>query len=636
MKVIAGAILCLASLPALALNEREPVERLSRLSLEELGNVDVTSVSKAAEPLQAASASIFLITRDDIRRSGARTLPEALRLAPNLQVIRLTSTSYALGARGLGGHQEAQNFSNKLLMLIDGRSVYTPLFSGIYFDAQDVLLDDVDRIEVISGPGATLWGANAMNGVINVITRSSAQTQGALANVVAGNREQRAEVRWGAKHGDALTYRIYAKGFKEDSQGLATGGDAGDAWKKGQAGFRLDWAAGSNAVTASGDVYRASEDLPAVSGETGIKGGNLLARWQHSAGSTQTQLQAYVDRTERDSSFDSSGFRLTIYDLELQQSLEIERHRLVWGAGQRFSDYDIRNTASLFFAPTHRTLHLGNLFLQDTFRFAPSVSLIAGIKLEDDPYSGWSTLPDLRLSWQPRDDTTLWLSGSRAIRSPTPFDTDVIEKVAQAPFLVGDPNFEPEKVTAYEIGARTQPYTSLTFTVAGFFNQYDDLRTIELDPSTGFLPLRWGNRMKGDTYGFEAWADIQLTAWWRLSPGVRTLHKRLRFEEGASTLLGVAQAGNDPTNQASLRSSIDVVGRGTFDLQLRHTGDLPSPATPGYYELNARFGWRWTNALEVAISGSDLLHRRHAEYAAPGGELIGRSVVAEVRWSPIR
>jgi iron complex outermembrane recepter protein len=632
MKVLMGAVLCLVSIPALAA-QGGSVTHLSRLSLEELGNVDVTSVSKAAEPLQEAAASIFLITRDDIHRSGARTLPEALRLAPNLQVIRLTATSYALGARGFGGNQEAQNFPNKLLMLVDGRSVYTPLFSGIYFDAQDVLLDDVDRIEVISGPGATLWGANAMNGVINVITRRSSETQGALANVIAGSREQRAEVRWGAMSGDALSYRVYAKGFKEASQDLVNGNPAGDSWKKGQAGFRVDWNAGANVITASGDVYRASEDIPAEDSNGIIKGGNLLARWQHSAGSTQTQLQAYIDRTERSSSVDSSGFRLTIHDIEFQQSLELGRHRLVWGAGKRFSNYDIRNTASLLFVPEHRTLHLGNVFLHDAFRVMPQLSLIAGIKFEDDPYSGWSTLPDLRLSWQPRDDLTVWLSGARAIRAPTPFDTDVVEEVEGVPFLVGEPGFEPEEVTAYEIGARTQVRDSFTLTVTGFFNRYDDLRTIELDPVTGFLPLRWGNRMKGDTYGFEAWADFQLTPWWRLSPGIRTLHKRLGFKDGASTLLGVAQAGNDPTNQASLRSSIDIVRRGTFDLQLRHTGDLPSPATPGYYELNARFGWRWTKALEIAISGSDLLHRRHAEYATPTGELIGRSVVAELRWS---
>ncbi len=632
MKIIAGVLLFLAAGPAFALDAQDAVERLSRLSLEELGNVEVTSVSKAAQPLQSAAASIFLITRDDIRRSGAHSLPEALRLAPNLQVIRLTSSNYEIAARGLGGNQEAQNFPNKLLMLVDGRSVYTPLFSGIYLDAQDVLLDDVERIEVISGPGATLWGANAMNGVINVITRKSADTQGLLANVSAGNSEQRAEARWGARAGDALAYRFYAKGFKEGSQDLPDGHSAGDSWKKGQAGFRLDWQQGADVVTTSGDAYRATEDIPGQSGDTTIDGGNLLARWQHSAGRTETQLQAYIDRTHRASSFDSSGFTLTTYDVELQQSVDLGRHRLIWGAGTRFSDYDIDNTPSLLFVPAHRTLRLGNVFAQDTFALTTGLNLIAGIKFEEDPYSGWSTLPDLRLSWQPVDNTLLWVSGARAIRSPTPFDTDVVELVGQ-PFLIGNPDFEPEKVTAYEAGYRTQPNASLTITVTAFVNQYDDLRTIELNPATGFLPLKWGNRMKGDTYGVEAWADIQLTPWWRLSPGVRTLHKRLHFEEGASTLLGVAQAGNDPTNQAMLRTSIDVGSRGTFDLHLRHTDTLPSPDTPGYYELNARFGWRWTDAIEVAISGSDLLHRRHVEYAAPAGELIGRSVVAEWRWS---
>ena len=633
MRLSAAVWLCLAAAPVFAADATSPVERLSRLSLEDLGKVEVTSASKAAEPLASAAAALFLITRDDIHRSGARSLPEVLRLAPNLQVIRLTSTSYAVTARGFGGNQGAQNFSNKLLMLVDGRSVYTPLYSGIYFDAQDVLLDDVERIEVISGPGATLWGANAMNGVINVITRQSADTQGLIANARGGNREQRLEARWGAKGSDALAYRIYAKGFKEDSLDLENGADAGDSWKKAQIGFRTDWNRGSNTVTTSGDVYHAVEDVRSVDADTRVKGGNVLARWQHSGERTQTQVQTYIDRTERGTTFDSSGFTLTTYDLELQQSIEFARHRLVWGGGQRFSDYDINGTASLLFEPAHRTLHLGSVFAHDTVRLWGGLSLIAGLKFEDNPYSGWSALPDLRLAWQLNEDTSLWLAGSRAIRSPTPFDTDVIEKLGGIPFLTGDPDFETEKVNAFEAGYRSQPRASVSFTVTAFFNEYDDLRTIELSPVTGGLPLQWGNRMRGDTYGFEAWADLQLASWWRLSPGVRTLHKRLRFKEGASTLLGVAQAGNDPTNQASLRSSIDVGRRGAFDLQLRHTDTLPDPDTRGYYELNARFGWRWTESFEIALVGSDLLHRRHVEYAAPEGEAIGRSFLGEVRWS---
>lgn len=633
MRIVAAALLLLCTAPAFAL-DASPVEGLTRLSLEELGRVAVTSVSKAAEPLSSAAASIFLITREDIRRSSARTLPEVLRLAPNLQVIRLTATSYEVTARGFGGNQAAQNFPNKLLMLVDGRSVYSPLFSGIYFDAQDVLPDDVERIEVISGPGATLWGANAMNGVINVITRQAADTQGLLAKAVGGNREQRFDARWGGKNAGALSYRVYVTGYKAGSLDLADGTSAGDSWKKGQAGFRMDWAQGADVVSASGDIYDATEDVPANDADTRIKGGNILGRWRHFTARTQIQLQAYVDRTSRASTVDSSGFTLTTYDLELQQAIDFDRHRLVWGGGKRFSRYDIDNTAALIFEPAHRTLHLGSVFAQDTLRLGAGVSLIAGIKFEDDPYSGWSTLPDLRLSWQIGETAMSWLAGSRAIRSPTPFDTDVIEKLGSITYLAGNAAFDPEKVTAYEVGYRSQPRASVSFTVTGFFNRYDDLRTVELDPVSGFLPLQWGNRMKGDTYGIEAWADFQLASWWRLSPGVRTLHKRLRFKEGASALLGVEQAGNDPTSQALLRSSMDVGNRGTFDLHLRHTDTLPAPYTPAYYELNARFGWRWTDALELAISGSDLLHRRHVEYAPTAGEAIGRSVVAELRWSP--
>ena len=634
MRFAIGMGLLALSAQAIAQPEgADPIQQLSRLSLSELGDVEVTSVSKAAERLESAAASIFVITRDDILRSGAVSVAEALRLAPNLQVIRLTSSSYAIGARGFGGDQAAQNFPNKLLMLIDGRSTYSPLFSGIYFDSQDVLLNDVDRIEVISGPGATLWGANAMNGVINVITRKASATTGTVVRALGGNSEQGVEARYGANAGDALAYRVYAKGFKRAALELQDGATVGDSWKKGQAGFRLDWTGGADVLTASGDVYRAEQDIPVAAADGEIKGTNLLTRWQRSGERSQLQVQAFFDRTERESSADSSGFVLNTYDLEIQQSLDFGRHRVVWGAGKRVSRYDIRNTASLLFVPARRTLNLANVFAQDAIDLGGNVRLTAGIKLEDDPYSGWTTLPDLRLSWAITQEMLVWASGSRAIRSPTPFDVDVVEKVGSVVFLQGNPQFRAEEVMAYELGYRVQPNPSLSITVAGFYNVYDDLRTIELDATSGFLPLRWDNRMRGDTYGVEAWANVQIAPWWRVSPGVRTLHKRLRFDSDASRLLGLGQAGNDPTNQASLRSTMDFAARGTFDLQFRHTDELPAPDTRGYYELAARVGWRISDEVEIGVSGSDLLHRRHVEYAAPAGEYIGRSVLAEIRWT---
>jgi iron complex outermembrane recepter protein len=372
--------------------------------------------------------------------------------------------------------------------------------------------------------------------------------------------------------------------------------------------------------------------VPGISGDGAITGNNVLAKWQRSSGRSQWHVQAYADRTERESPAGGS-FSLDTYDLEFQHRLDLGRHQVVWGAGKRISRYDITNAASLLVAPPSRTLQLGNLFAQDTVALGSSVKVTAGLKLEDDPYSGWAGLPDVRLSWAARENMLLWIAGSRAIRSPTPFDVDVVEKLGGVVFLTGNPDFRPEKVNAFEAGYRAQPMAAFSVSVMGFHNEYDDLRTIEVDPVSGFLPLRWDNRMSGSTYGVEAWAEIQATPWWRVSPGMRTLRKRLRLDAGASGILGLEQAGNDPDHQASLKSTMNFATRGSFDLHLRHTDDLPSPATRGFYELSARLGWRLSQELEVALSGFDLLHSRHVEYAAPEGASIGRSVFAELRWA---
>jgi iron complex outermembrane recepter protein len=627
--IVCALVLCA---PAVRAQDGDALEQLRRMSLEDLGRAEVTSVSKSAQSLESAAAAIFVITREDLRRSGVPSLAEALRLAPNLQVIRLTSSSYQVAARGFGGNQLAQNFSNKLLMLIDGRSVYSPLYAGIFLDAQDVLLDDVERIEVISGPGATLWGANAMNGVINVITRKASETSGALVRAVGGNEEQALEARFGSPAGSALDYRVYAKAFKRGALEQADGASAGDAWKKTQGGFRLDWADADDVLTVSGDLYRAQQDVPGVDGDGAISGNDLLARWQRTSGRSQWHVQVYVDRTERESPF-GGAFSLDTYDLEIQQRLDLGRHSVVFGGGQRFSRYQITNTESLLLLRPRRTLELGNLFAEDTLSIGEAVKLTAGLKLEHDPYSGWAGLPDLRLSWAPRENMLLWAAGSRAIRSPTPFDVDVVEKLGTVVYVTGNPDFRSEKVDAYELGYRARPFDALAFSAVAFFNRYDDLRTIEVNPDTGFLPLRWGNRMSGDTYGFEAWADVQLTDSWRVSPGLRTLRKRLQFDEGASGLLGLVQAGNDPDYQGSLRSTLDFASRGTFDLHLRYMDELPNPVTDGFYELSARVGWRLSSELEVAVSGFDLLDRRHQEYNSPEFGNVGRSVFAELRWA---
>jgi iron complex outermembrane receptor protein len=339
----------------------------------------------------------------------------------------------------------------------------------------------------------------------------------------------------------------------------------------------------------------------------------------------------FFDRVDRGRTPSGLAFDIDTYDFDLQQSAAVgARHNLVWGLGRRSNDYHTQNN-DLAFVPNHRTLELTNVFLQDSITLSEELKLTAGIKFEDNSYSDWSTLPDLRLSWAPNDKTLFWLAGSRAIRAPTPFDTDVQEFVGGQLFVLGDPDFKPEKVTAYELGYRGNPDARLSLSASVFYNEYDDLRTIEITPVV-FLPLRWGNLMEGSAYGFEAWADFQIMPWWRLSPGVRTLHKRLEFSEGASQLVSVRQAGNDPSSRYYLKSSMDLQ-RFTIDVMVRKVSALPDPALDDYTEMNARFAWRATEKLELAVKGFNLLNETHLEYPDPSGQGIRRSVMAELRYN---
>jgi iron complex outermembrane recepter protein len=607
-----------------------PTEDLAQLSLQQLVNIQVTSVSKAPQPLQSAAAAIFVITHDEIARSGASNIAEALRLAPNLQVLQLSASNYVVSARGLGGNPDDQNFSNKLLLLIDGRSVYTPLYSGIYMNAEDVLLEDVDRIEVISGPGATLWGANAMNGVINIVTRAADQTQGMVLRAAGGNQQQTVDARYGGQLEGGASYRVYGLAFERDAMQLANGTNAHDGWSKVQGGFRADWSGSNDSMTLQGDTYRGSEN-EANTPDGMLSGADLLTRWQHRFGlQSNLQVQAYFDQTEQFAPAGGTAFVLDTYDIEAQDSFALgSMQQWVWGAGERVYDYNLTNAASLLWDPAHRSLTLGDVFAQDTLALTRSLNLIAGFKMEDDPYSGWSPLPDLRLAWNLTDSAMLWAAGSRAIRSPTPFDADVEEKFGALIYLTGNPRYLPETLTAYQLGYRGQPGEWLSISINAYYNLYDDLRTVEFSPGPGIL--EWGNMMRGHTDGIDAWAEVQLASWWRLSPGIRTVHENLEFKPGSSTLLGVAQAGNDPSYQAMLTSSMDLPSHLTFDASLRYISDFPQPALPGYYDLMARIGWRVSNALELSLDGYNLLHARQFQYPAPNGEYILRSVMAEVR-----
>jgi iron complex outermembrane receptor protein len=610
---------------------------LKTLSIEDLMKIEVTSVSKTGEPLSDAAAAVYVITREDILNSGAKSLPDILRLAPNLQVAQITASTFAITARGFNGP-----LASKLLVLVDGRSVYTPLYSGVLWDAQDVLPEDIERIEVISGPGATLWGANAVNGVISITTRNTTDTLGGSLKLGGGNLEQRGSLQYGGKLSDAVSYRAYVDSFHYGHDVTELGANAKDDWHKSQGGFRLDWALPGDLMTLQGDFYDGSEDKLTPPAQT-TSGRNVLARWNHTfAGGSGLQIQAYYDYT----AFTIpavAGDYLNTYDLDAQYSFSWgTRQSIVWGGGFRVQQDDaptILSSSQVFlFSPQRRTLNLANIFVQDSISLTERLKLILGTKLEDDPYTGLEPLPSARLSWKVRDSDLLWAAVSRAVRAPSRIDRDISEVVGPLVFLRGG-DFQPEKLIAYELGYRAQPTVRSSLSISTFYNVYTDLRSAELSAG-GTLPVTFGNRMKGDTYGVEMWGSYQVNDWWRLGAGANWLHENLHFEPGSSGIGGTGLAGNDPSYQVSARSTMTLSRNWLVNLDLRRIGALPNPASPSYTELDAHIGWAVSSSMEITLTGANLIHPHHLEFGTvpaplqlgPTGVETGRSVFIDGRW----
>ncbi len=623
--LLATAMLSLHVQPAHA----QSVDDLRAMSIEDLANIQVSSVSKAAEPLSDAPAAIYVISHDDVERSGTTTLPEMLRLAPNLEVAQLTPSSYAISARGFNVGDNA-SLSNKLLVMIDGRSVYTPLFGGVYWDMQSVLPQDIDRIEVISGPGATLWGANAVNGVINIITRNSGDGTGGTFTLGGGNQEQMASLQYAGRLDDDLTYRVHAEGFNFDEFKSTTGRGADDAWSKPQGGFRLDWKpAPEDTVMFQGDIYASPQDPAGF-----VSGRDLVANWQHQfTDGSNLQLLTYYDQANRSSDNGGPALYVSTYDIELQHSFTaFGWNNIVWGAGERSISYNFRNTA-LQLVPDSRTLNLANVFGQDTIALDDRLKVTVGIKLEDEPYAGLQVMPSVRASWKAFDSTLLWGAISRAVRSPTPIDEDLREFAGPIDFLNGSRDFRPEILTAYEIGTRVQASPRLSFSISSFYNVYDDLRTIEVSGAPNGLPLSFANTMSGLIYGVEMWGSYRVADWWKLSAGFNIQHEHLRFDPGSSGVGGLAFAADDPNRQASLRSSFNIGDKVTFDVDFRYVGALPHPYVSDYGEMNLRLGWKVTDTVDFSVSGFNLLHAQHLEFFQDGQtDEIPRSFFVETRW----
>jgi iron complex outermembrane receptor protein len=629
-----------AAAPTAAAAEGADAADLSELSIEDLANIDISSVSKADQPLSEAPAAIFVITHDEIIRSGATRLPEMLRLAPNLHVAQVTASSYAISARGFNGTAAA-----KLLVLIDGRSVYTPFFSGVFWGVQDVPPETIERIEVISGPGATLWGANAVNGVINIITRRSDEAPGGVLEGQGGSRERRFSLQYGGKLSEGLSFRVYGETARHDDSVTAAGLDARDGWRQSQGGFRFDWTPGADLITVQGDVYDGSQRQIQTAAAQKVSGHNLLARWTHrSDGGSSLQVQAYYDYLERKVAGVFGDF-LHTYDLDVQHSFTVGgAHEIVWGGGyrrtqDRFPVVPGNPTSPFtqFFSPESRGLNQSNLFAQDTITLSPSLKLTAGLKLEDDPYSELEALPSVRLSWKATDRTLLWAAVSRAVRAPSRLDRDFFQTLGPT-VVIGPGRFQSETLVAYELGYRGQPSPRTSLSVSAFYNVYDDLRTFEPAPGGG-LPITIANRMEGETYGLEAWGAVQLAEWWRVTAGANWLHEDLRFKAGSGKVGGIHIAGDDPDYQVSVGSMMSLPHGVAVDLHLRRVGALPAPASPAYTELNGRLSWALTKSVELSLAGFNLLHEHHPEFGAglsavqigDAGVETGRSVVVGAR-----
>ncbi len=604
----------------------QTVEQLSGLSIEQLGDIQVTSVSKSPESLSDAPAAIYVITHNDIVRSGATTIPEILRLAPNLEVAQLNATSYAITARGFNVGDNA-SLSNKLLVLVDGRSVYSPMFGGVYWDMLGVLPENIERIEVISGPGAALWGSNAVNGVISIITLPSSATQGGVLTLGAGNVERDVTLQYGGRLSPDLTYRVYGQysGFSAFPQ--PNGGNAHDAWSTPGGGFRLDWAPSNDQVTVQGDLMTAAEQPNGFNRTT-----DFGATWRHKFDDgSSLQILSYFDDTGRYAN-NGSGFTVYTYDFEIQHNFAIgDWNNIVWGVGERAFRYTFENTA-LALVPSRQTLNLADVFVQDTISLSRQLKLTLGFKLENEPYAGLQPMPSIRLAWKPIDSTLFWAAVSRAVRSPTPVDANLREYLGSVDYLSGSTAFRPETLTAYEIGARAQVSSQASFSISAYHDVYDDLRTIDPGTTPSGLPLVFGNLMTGTVNGVEAWGDYQVTPWWRLSAGFDVLHENLRFLPGSLSAVGLAFVADDPGHQVSLHSSMDFGHGVTWDAYLRNVGMLPHPAVPAYTELDTRIGWDITKALQLSLSGFNLLHPYHVEFIEGGVTTeVPRSVFAQLR-----
>lgn len=629
--------------------EKPETPDLTEVSLEELMGIQVTSVSKLPEKRATAAAALYVITGEDIDRSGATSIPEALRMAPGVHVAHIDSSRWAVSVRGFGGE-----FTNKLLVLSDGRSVYTPLFGGVFWDVQDTLLDDIDRIEVIRGPGGALWGANAVNGVINIMTKSARATHGALVSAGGGQEERDfVGLRYGGQLGSGFHYRLYGKYFERDG-GFDPEGQSLDDWHMGRLGFRSDWDLTTrDAFTVQGDIYDgAVEQLqfspsPSPRETADLAGGNLLTRWRHAFHErSDLALQVYYDRATRDDPSFSDDQDTADVDLQYRLPL-FGRQEILWGVGYRLTADRFRGSSIIDLVPRTRRTQLVNSFVQDQIPLAgDQLRLTLGLKVERNDFTDFELQPSGRLAWAPNERHTFWGAVSRAVRTPSRADSDLLITAADPQTgttfeLLGNRDLRAEDLVAFEAGYRVRPARALLLDVAGFYNVYDNLVTFETEAPFSrqtaegeetVIRLTGGNRMTGKVYGGEIAADLIPTDVWRLNASYSLLRVDLDVEPGSTDQSSESQEKASPRHQARFGSLLDLPGNLRLDLFFRYVDSLPVPGsrTSSYVTMDARFAWLPLKSLELSVTGQNLAEDHHEEFA--GGTEVQRGIYGKIRW----
>jgi len=666
---ISGAVILAVAFGAFFLHEARAAEENTdsfELSPEQLLNATVVSASKSPEKLKDAPAAIFVLTSEDIIRSGATSVPEALRLVPGVQVAQINANSWAVSVRGFNSA-----LADKLLVLVDGRTVYDPLFSGVHWDAQDMVLEDIDRIEVIRGPGASLWGANAVNGVINIITKKAQDTQGNLMSATAGNQERgTVEERYGGaigENGQDGYYRIYGKYRSMNDDETPMGADAHDAMTEQRAGFRTDLNGGNqNSYTVQGDVFdnnssdfRALPLLAAPYALTDLealndKGANVLGRWTRAlSDDSHLMVQSYVDYEAQEQAIIRD--RRTTFDLETQYDLPaIAWNKITMGTDYRYSADNLEGSSSFVSFPSaYEGTQLFSGFVQDKITLDPKWHLTLGTKVEHNDYTGFEVEPDARLQWQPDDSQMAWAAVSRAVRTPSRLEHDLTIDESTIPpshaiplpvelLLQADPNFTSEDLVAYELGYRRQITPTSSVDVAVFYNDYSNLSTdsllapgLGISPLHFILPFEFTNDTSGETHGVEITGDWRATKSFKLSASYSLLMIDLHGPSSVSAISSQAADTQSPSNQFNVAARWDVTHDVAWDTTLYYVDSLPGFDVDTYWRLDTRASWRIFNGLEASLVGQNLLQAQHLEFSGPtaiGAAEIPRSILGNITW----